>query len=104
MLRWSVGIWARTTGIDCLALIAILMFPRFVSLALTSLIAHVKNQPRFRYVEEQSHGALIKGDDLTICSSDATCRFLLWWFLVRFVDVSVDTIELPRLIHIYFMR
>lgn len=68
----------------------------FTSLARTSLIAHVKNQPRFCYVEEQSHGALIKGNDLTIRRSDATCRFLLRWFLVRLVDVSVYTIELPR--------
>jgi hypothetical protein len=88
----TAGAWAKAVGVDCLALIACLLFPRQVSFtrAYSTVVLTGRRtlQVGIRDVEEQFNGAILAGDDLSIRVSNVYRHFLLCRFPVCTLDVS----------------
>lgn len=92
LYRIEIGLYARELGIDCLALIACLMFPRFVGAALCTSEKHVLYddlQASLCDTQRQSHGALPQGHDSKIHGFDAYCGVLLLRISVCIMDVCI---------------
>jgi hypothetical protein len=88
----TAGAWAKAVGVDCLALIACLLFPRQVfftrAYSKVVLIRCRALQVSIRDVEEQFNGVILAGDDLSIRVPNAYRHFLLCRFPVCTLDVS----------------
>ncbi|KAG9313053.1 hypothetical protein JVU11DRAFT_6493 [Chiua virens] len=80
--------WARDIGIDFLAVIACLLFPRQEYFHFDNLLVHHYSQTRFRHVKRQPHGALPPRHDDAVCCPYAHCGILFLRLFLCFVDLE----------------
>ena len=84
------GRWAREMGNSCLALIAVLMFPRYdlsPIIVIPSGHSYVY-QVGIRDIQEQRHGAVVTCHDHPVCGSHGHRCVLFRRVFVCIMDVS----------------
>ena len=82
------ALWARSTGMVWLAIIACLMFPRSVIFVSTDDWPLNLMQACLRDTKKQPHGPLSPCHDHAICYPHVDSRVLFLWFPVCSLDVS----------------